>query len=178
MSGDTFSLIAAQLGGFLALLLLFAGAHKWVQRARTVSAVRSLAGISGGLAGGLASVVAIAEIAAGLLLVSSVTRFWGAMFALCLWSVYLALIARAIAQGRAAQDCNCSFAAQHRPLGKFHIWRNTALIGVAGVVMFTPDPGAGLWMPQSLLASLGLFVLYCTLDLAMTFDQRRGAELA
>ncbi len=176
--GDVFTLVTAQLSGFLALLLLFAGTHKWLQRARTVSAVRSLARIPAESAGVLASAVAIGEITAGLLLVTSVTQFWGALFALCLWSVYLVLIARAISQGRAAQDCNCSFAARHRPLGRFHIWRNTALIGVAGAVMFAHGPGTGLWMPQSLLASLGLFVLYCTLDMAMTFDQRRGAEPA
>lgn len=174
VSGDVLALVAAQLSGFLALLLLFAGTHKWLHRARAESAVRSLGRISGGSARAVASAVAIGEIAAGLLLVTSVTRFWGALIALCLWSVYLALIARAISQGRAEQDCNCSFAARHRPLGRFHIWRNTALIGVAGAVVLAQDPGTGLWMPQSLLASVGLFVLYCALDLAMSFDQRRA----
>ena len=58
----------------------------------------------------------------------------GGALAVLIWGGYLALILRAIAQGRRDVDCGCTFGAAQRPLGVFQVARNVVLTGAALLV--------------------------------------------
>jgi hypothetical protein len=76
----------------------------------------------------------IGELLAALLLVMPKSRTAGALLASLIWTVYLALILRAIAQGRPEVDCGCSFAAARHSLGSFEVSRNAVLLGFAALI--------------------------------------------
>jgi hypothetical protein len=171
-------LLIAQLAAFLALLLLASGLHKWIRRDRTREAIHEFAGVSRRLAPAAAASIASAEMIAAALLLTESYRTAGGLLAALIWGGYLALILRAILQGRRDVDCGCSFGATRRPLGAFHVMRNVVLAGAAVLVSAGAATGfGGPIVPSQVLPALALLALYGALDQVMGLTPPRDGVL-
>lgn len=174
-AGEVISLLAAQAGAFLALLLAASSLHKFLLGARARQAARDLSGVPASVAPAAVVVVAIAEMAAAIQLLAPGHRAAGAILCAAIYLVYLLLIVRAIVAGRRDIDCGCSFGAAHRPLGWFDVARNSLLVMLAVFV----GAGGEAAMPMSQLLGAGaLLALYGALDaLRSVRPMRRGEVL-
>jgi hypothetical protein len=171
-------LLVVQLAAFEAALLLASGLHKMIRRERIQAAVREFARVPRSFAPFAVLAVAVAEVLASLLLWMPSTRVVGGMLAVLIWGVYLALILRAIAQGRRDVDCGCTFGAAQRPLGVFQVARNVTLTGVALLVAAGSAAGATAPVVASqILAASVLLALYGALDQVMALTPPRSGEL-
>jgi hypothetical protein len=105
-------------------------------------------------------------------------RAAGAALAASLLGVYLALILRAILQGRRDADCGCSFGRSRRPLGAFDAGRNAVLTALAlGVALASARAAAPIAASQA-LGAVSLLALYTALDQVMGLQpMRKGAAL-
>ena len=167
--------LAVQLAAFQAALLLASALHKAMRLERARTAVHELAGVPRHLASGAVALVAGAEAATALLLCMPAHRAAGGMLAAMIWASYLVLILRAIAQGRSAVDCGCSFGAAPRPLGSYQVLRNAALtcMGVSVATFAAATAGDTAPGPQTLLAAFALLSLYAALDEVMSLRPLR-----
>jgi hypothetical protein len=171
-------LLVVQLAAFEAVLLLASGLHKLIRRERTRAVVREFARVPRQFAPVAVATVALLELLASLLLWIPATRAAGGVLAVLIWGGYLALILRAIAQGRRDVDCGCTFGAAHRPLGVFQVTRNVTLTGVALLVAAGSAAGATAPVVASqILAALVLLALYGALDQVMALTPPRRGEL-
>jgi len=174
---DVMRILIAQLAAFLALLLLASAVHKAIRWPHTRRVVRDFAGVPAAAAPVTALAAALAEALAAALLFAPAYRPAGALLAALLWVAYLALIVRAIAQGRRDVDCGCSFGRAHRPLGAFQGARNAALVFLA-LLVAVPAAGGGVPVTASeVLAACALLALYGALDQVMALQPLRRGEL-
>jgi hypothetical protein len=170
--------LVVQLAAFEAVLLLASGLHKMIRRERTQAVVREFAGVPRDLAPFAAVAAALLELLASVLLWTPATRVAGSMLAVLIWGGYLALILRAIAQGKRDVDCGCTFGAARRPLGVFQVARNVMLAAVALLVAAGSAAGATVpAVPSQILAALVLLALYGALDQVMALTPPRSGEL-
>jgi uncharacterized membrane protein YphA (DoxX/SURF4 family) len=172
-------LLVVQLAVFQALLLWVSGLHKLTRRGRTQSVIHDFAGVPRKLAPATAVAVAVTEMLAGLLLWTPSHRALGGALAVLIWGGYLALILRAIAQGRRDVDCGCTFGATQRPLGFFQVMRNGVLVCVA--LLVTAGSAVSVTGPviaSQILAAFSLLALYGALDQVMTLTPLRRGELS
>jgi hypothetical protein len=172
-------LLVAQLAAFQAVLLLASGLHKLTRRSRTRSVIHDFAGVPRYLAPAAGVVVAATEMLAGLLLWMPSYRAQGSVLAALIWGGYLALILRAIAQGRRDVDCGCTFGATQRPLGVFQVMRNGVLVCVA--LLVAAGSAASVTNPviaSQILAAFALLALYGALDQVMALTPLRRGELS
>jgi Methylamine utilisation protein MauE len=170
--------LAVQLAAFQAVLLLASGLHKLLRRGRTREVLQDFAGVPRTLAPLGVALVSFAEILAGSLLWVPGLRAAGGALAVLIWSGYLLLIVRAIAQGRREVDCGCSFGSAHANLGMYQVARNLCLIGTA--VLLTLVSAAGLAAPVAaaeIPAAFALLVLYGALDQVMALAPPRAGEV-
>ena len=171
-------LLVVQLAAFEALLLLASGLHKLIRRDRTQAVVREFAGVPRRFAALAVLMVSLLELLASLLLWTPTHRAAGGALAVLIWGGYLALILRAIAQGRRDVDCGCTFGATHRPLGVFQVARNAVLTGAALAVAAGSAAGvAGPVAASQILAAVVLLALYGALDQVMALTPPRAGEL-
>lgn len=171
-------LLVVQLAVFAAALLLASGLHKMMRRVRTQAVVHEFAGVPRALAPVAVVAVALLELLASLLLLTPSYRAAGGALAVLIWGGYLALILRAIAQGRRDVDCGCTFGAARRPLGAFQVARNVVLTGAALLVAAGSAVGVtGPVVASQVLAALALLALYGALDQVMALTPPRGGEL-
>ena len=171
-------MLVVQLAAFEALLLLASGLHKVIRRDRAEAVVREFAGVPTRFAPFAVAAVALAELLACLLLWTPWYRAAGGALAVLIWGGYLALILRAIAQGRRDVDCGCTFGAGRRPLGAFQVARNAVLTGTALLVAAGSAGGvAGPVVAAQILAALVLVASYGALDQVMALTAPRGGEL-
>jgi hypothetical protein len=168
-------LLVAQLAGFLAMLLVVTGLHKLIQRERTLAVVQDFAGVTPRLAPLAVLAVGATELSAGALLWSA-DRTAGAVLAGVLWSGYLVLILRAIAQGRRDVDCGCTLGASRRPLGLYPVARNVVLAGMALLVALSSSVPVAPRATE-ILAACTLLALYGALDQVMALAAPRRGEL-
>jgi uncharacterized membrane protein YphA (DoxX/SURF4 family) len=169
--------LLAQLAAFLALLLVASAAHKALAWRRTRKVVENFAGVPRPAASAAAGAACVIEGVAGLLLILPDYRRAGAALASVILGLYLALIARAVAQRRGAVDCGCSFGASSRRLGAFEIARNAVLLACALTLLAFADEVAPL-VPSQLLAACALLALYGAIDqLTALQPMRRGTVL-
>jgi hypothetical protein len=170
--------LAVQLAAFQAVLLLASGLHKLLRRGRTQEVLQDFAGVPRALAPIAVVLVSFAEILAGSLLWVPGLRAAGGALAVLIWSGYLLLIVRAIAQGRREVDCGCSFGSGHAKLGTYQVARNLCLIGTA--VLLALVSAAGLAQPVAaaqIPAAVALLVLYGALDQVMALAPPRAGEV-
>jgi hypothetical protein len=171
--------LVLQLAAFQALLLLASGLHKLARRGRTQSVIHDFAGVPRYLAPAAGVAVAVTEMLSGMLLWTPSHRAVGGALAVLIWGGYLALILRAIAQGRRDVDCGCTFGGTQHPLGVFQTMRNGVLVCVA--LLVTAGSAAGVTGPvtaSQILAALSLLALYGALDQVMALTPlRRGESL-
>jgi hypothetical protein len=170
-------LLSAQLAAFLALLLAAAAVHKWIRSAQMRTAVQELAGVPRAAAAWAVMAAALGEALAAAMLFVPAYRAAGALLAALMWGGYLALIVRAISQGRREVECGCSFGRTRHPLGAFEAARNVALVAMALLVAAgaggAPTVAASQW-----LAACAFLALYGALDQVMTLQPlRRGAAV-
>jgi hypothetical protein len=174
---EVMRLLSAQLAAFLALLLAAAAVHKWMRSAQMRNAAQELAGVPRAAAAWAVMAAALGEALAAAMLWVPAYRAAGALLAALIWSLYLALILRAIAQGRRDVDCGCSFGRTRHPLGVFEAARNVLLVAMALLVAATAR-GAPAAAASQLLAACAFLALYGALDQVMTLQPlRRGAAV-
>jgi hypothetical protein len=169
---------AVQMAAFQAMLLAASAVHKAARWAHSRDVLRQFAGVPGILAGPALGAATAAEFAAGALLMVPAHRMAGAVLAALIWTLYLALIVRAIVQGRRDVDCGCSFGPTSRPLGAFQIGRNLVLASLAGIIVWE-SAFAGTVPTQGtfVLGGLALLALYGALDQVMALQPLRSGEL-
>jgi hypothetical protein len=173
-----FQLLVVQLAAFQAVLLLASGLHKLARRGRTRSVIHDFAGVPRYLAPAAGVVVAATEMLVGSLLLTPSHRALGGVLAVLIWGGYLALILRAIAQGRRDVDCGCTFGATQRPLGVFQVMRNGVLVCVALLVAAGSAASVtGPVIASQILAAFSLLALYGALDQVMALRPLRRGEL-
>ena len=182
MSGSTLieaiQALTAQLAAFAALLLIASAVHKVMKWPSSLDVVQRFAGVPASLAAPTLAGATFSELAAGVLSVIPAYRTTGAMLAALIWVLYLALILRAIAQGRRDVDCGCGFGSTQRSLGPFHVARNAALLGFAVLVALGSAMGGSVPVQGSqALAACALLVLYAALDQAMALQPLRGGAV-
>jgi Methylamine utilisation protein MauE len=176
---EVMQLLVVQLAAFQAVLLLASGLHKLTRRGRTQSVIHDFAGVPRYLAPAAGVVVAVTEMLAGLLLWTPSSRALGGVLAALIWGGYLALILRAIAQGRRDVDCGCTFGATQRPLGVFQVMRNGVLVCAALLVAAGSAASVtGPVIASQILAAFALLALYGALDQVMALTPLRRGELS
>jgi hypothetical protein len=171
--------LTAQLAAFLAALLAASAAHKALRWRRARAVVRQFAGVPEPLtAAALAAAVAI-ELSAALLLLDPGRRAAGAMLAALLWTGYLLLIVRAIAEDRRDVDCGCSFAPAARPLGAFQATRGAVLTALAGLAAWVSAAiGSVPEQGSQVLGAIALLALYGALDQVLALRPLRAGEVS
>lgn len=170
--------LAAQMALFQALLLGVSALHKAAGWMRSVGVVRRFAGVPRSLAPATLGAIVAAELAAGALLIVPSRRAMGATLSALIWSVYLALILRAIVQGRREVDCGCSFGSASRPLGSFQVARNAVLAGLAMLTAAVSYCSGGVAAEASqVLGGVALLALYGALDQVMAVQPLRRGEV-
>ena len=175
---DVVQWLIVQLAAFLAALLLASGLHKLIRPRRIESVVHEFAGVPSRLAPTAVVLAAAVELLAGILLWTPSLRAAGGALAVLIWGGYLFLILRAIAQGRRAVDCGCSFGAAQRPLGPYQVVRNAVLIGAASLVAAGAAANAtGPVLGSQIIAAFALLALYGALDQVLTLMPPRAGEL-
>jgi len=169
---------AAQMAAFQALLLAASALHKAVRWTHSLTVMRQFAGVPGVLAGSSLGAAMAFELAAGALLMVPAYRTTGAVLAALIWTLYAALIVRAVVQGRRDVDCGCSFGPTSRPLGSFQIARNLVLAAVAAFIAWVSAlNGTVPTQGTFLLGGLALLALYGALDQVMALQPLRSGEL-
>jgi uncharacterized membrane protein YphA (DoxX/SURF4 family) len=170
--------LAAQIAAFLAFLLAASAVHKWWRWGSTLEVVRDFGGVPRGAAAAAAVTVGIVEwLSAALLFVPSY-RVLGALIASIVLTVYLALIARSMLEGRRDVDCGCSFGPARRSLGGFEVGRNAVLAAMALFVAASAVRGGPVIAPSQVLAAAAMLALYAALDQVMALrPMRPGAVL-
>jgi hypothetical protein len=173
--GATLAALSAQLGAFLALLLVASALHKAWRWRRSRYLLARFAGLPDSLGSvSLGGVIAI-ELAAAILLFEPAQRALGATGAAVLWVVYLALILRAIRLNRRDMDCGCSFGATAHSLGSFQVVRNLVLIALSGgVAAVTVTAGQAAIESSQLLGAFALLAMYMAIDQVMALQPLRG----
>ncbi|HLZ98029.1 MAG TPA: MauE/DoxX family redox-associated membrane protein [Steroidobacteraceae bacterium] len=170
---------AAQAAVFQAMLLAASAVHKAARWGHSLTVMRQFAGVPAILAAASLGAATIVELAAGALLVMPAHRTAGAALATLIWTLYVALIVRAILQGRSDVDCGCSFAAASRPLGSFQIARNLVLAALAIFIAAAPPWGGAVPAPGThLLGGFALLALYGALDQVMALRPLRRGVVA
>jgi hypothetical protein len=163
---------------FQAMLLAASAVHKAVRWTHSRNVMRQFAGVPGVLAGSSLGVATAVELAAGALLMVPAYRTAGAVLAALIWTLYVALIVRAIVQGRRDVDCGCSFGPTSRPLGSFQIARNLVLAALALFIAWVSAFGGAVAAQGTfVLGGLALLALYGALDQVMALQPLRSGEL-
>ena len=176
--GSAVQSFAAQMATFQAMLLAASAVHKAVRWTHSLSVMRQFAGVPGVLAGTSLGVATAVELAAGGLLMVPAYRTTGAVVAAFIWTLYVALIVRAIVQGRRDVDCGCSFGPTSRPLGTFQIARNLVLAALALFIAWVSAFGGAVPTQGTfVLGGLALLALYGALDQVMALQPLRSGEL-
>jgi hypothetical protein len=181
--------LAVQGAAFEAALLAVSAGHKVFKWSYARTVVQQFAGLPAALAPAALAAAAAAELVACLLLLvpAPALRVAGAVLASVIWASYLALIVRAVAQGRRDVDCGCSFGSGsgaaagsgHSELGAFQIARNAVLLALGMFVAMACAGGdAAAIQGSQLLAACALLALYVALDQVMALQPLRQGETA
>lgn len=129
----------------LAAVFVVAGLAKVADRRGARTAARDF-GAPEWLAGPLAVVLPLAELAVAVLLVPAATAVWGALGALALLAVFTVAIGAAMARGK-APDCHCFGQLHSEPAGWSTLVRNGVLAGLAASVLAGGGgPSAVAWI--------------------------------
>ena len=176
--GSAVQSFAAQIAMFQAMLLAASAVHKAVRWTHSRNVMRQFAGVPAVFAGPSLGVATALELAAGALLLVPAYRTTGAVLAALIWTLYVALIVRAVVQGRRDVDCGCSFGPTSRPLGSFQITRTLMLAALAAFVAWVSAFGSTVPAQGTfLLGGLALLALYGALDQVMALQPLRSGEL-
>jgi hypothetical protein len=177
--GSAVQSFAAQMATFQAMLLAASAVHKAARWTHSRNLMRQFAGVPGVLAGTSLGVATAVELAAGALLMVPAYRTTGAVLAALIWTLYVALIVRAIVQGRRDVDCGCSFGPTSRPLGSYQIARNLVLAALALFIAWVSAFGGAVPAQGTfVLGGLALLALYGALDQVMALQPLRSGESA
>jgi Methylamine utilisation protein MauE len=175
--GSAVQSFAAQMATFQAMLLAASAVHKAARWTHSRNLMRQFAGVPGVLAGTSLGVATAAELAAGAQLLVPAFRTTGAVLAALIWTLYVALIVRAIVQGRRDVDCGCSFGPTSRPLGSYQIARNLVLAALALFIAWVSAFGGAVPAQGTFaLGGLALLALYGALDQVMALQPLRSGE--
>jgi methylamine dehydrogenase accessory protein MauD len=133
-------LLAARL--ILAVVFGVAGVAKLLDPGGSREALRGF-GLPERLAGPLAALLPLAELATALALIPVASAWWGGIAALALLLIFLAGIGSSLARGK-KPDCHCFGQLYSKPVGAETLVRNGVLAVIAGgIVLAGPaHPGA------------------------------------
>jgi peroxiredoxin len=150
----------------LIAVLAVAGAAKLADRSGARKAVRGF-GVPEALSGPVAAALPLIEMAAAVLLLTTVTAAVGAALALVLMLVFSAAIARSLARGE-APDCHCFGALHSEPAGPRMLIRNLLLAALAAISL---AGGAGTsathWLAGFNAGALAILILSVALAAAV-----------
>jgi len=179
---DMLRALAGQTAMFEALLLLASALHKIFDWRHLRNVTRHFVGLPATLAPGALAVAVLVELAAGAALMSPTTRSEAAFAATLLWAAYLALIVRALIDGRRDADCGCSLRAAHRPLGSYHVVRNGVLLVLAAFVAAASNSSDGAVAVAAsttqILPACALLASYLALDQVMALQPLGRGEVS
>jgi hypothetical protein len=170
-------LLISQLAAFVALLLVASAIHKVMRRERAERVVHEFAGVSRSAAPWTVLGVAFGELLAGTLLFLPAYRLDGALLAFVIFGAYLALILRAMLEGRRDVDCGCSFGPTRHTLGAFEVARNSLLVIFAVLLAVSSTNGGEPVSVTQALAAFALLTLYGALDQVMSLQPLRRGEV-
>jgi methylamine dehydrogenase accessory protein MauD len=152
------ALLVARL--LLAGVFLVAGVAKLADRAGSRQAIVDF-GLPARLATPLGIVLPLAELAVAVALIPVSTAWWGALGALALLLLFTAGIGINLARGR-QPECHCFGQLHSAPAGWSTLFRNGALAGVSGYVLWEGREGVGpsalSWLGALSTAELSLFI--------------------
>ncbi len=134
------ALLIARLA--LAAVFVIAGVAKLLDLHGSREAMRGF-GVPERIAAPLGALLPIAELAIGLLLIPLATAWWAALAAVLVLGLFIAGIARAMAQGQ-APDCHCFGQLHSEPAGWRTLARNAVLMAIAGLIVWQGRDDAGL----------------------------------
>jgi peroxiredoxin/uncharacterized membrane protein YphA (DoxX/SURF4 family) len=171
-------LLVCRLG--LALVFVTAGVAKLVDRAGTRDTVVEF-GVGRRMAGAVAGLLPLLELAIGVALVPSVTARFGALGAALLLGAFTVAIARSLAQER-APDCHCFGQVHSRPVDRGTVARNVALFACAAFVAVAGPNNAGVsatgWIGGGsvrwLVAAAAGVVIVALIAVAVWLSRRPG----
>jgi hypothetical protein len=170
---------AAQMAAFEGLLLGASAVHKAVRWTHSLSVMRRFAGVPEALAAPALGAALALESAAAFMLLGARGGAAGGVLAALMFSLYAALIVRAVVAGRRDVDCGCNFGPASRPLGSFQIARNIVLAALAILIAGVPAyDGAVAGRVTLAVGGLALLALYGALDQVMSLRPLRAGELA
>jgi peroxiredoxin/uncharacterized membrane protein YphA (DoxX/SURF4 family) len=127
---DGMSIIARLL---LAAVFAIAGIAKLADRTGSVRSMRDF-GLPPVLAGPVATLLPLTELACAIALLPASSAWWGALGVLLLLVVFILGISVSLARGR-APDCHCFGQLHSEPVGWNTVARNVALAAVAGFIV-------------------------------------------
>ncbi len=155
-------LLSARL--LLAAVFLVAGCAKLADRDGARQATSAF-GVPEAVAGAVSALLILAEIAAGILIIPSVTAVAGAVLAAALLLSFCAGITRSMLRGE-APDCHCFGQLHSAPAGPKTLARNVLLTAVAAfVIAGGPGTSATAWITR--LSDTGLVALIFGVVLAI-----------
>lgn len=107
----------------------------------------------------VALTLALAECAAGVLLLPTATRPIGAALAAGLWLVVTAAVVLALARGRGGIECGCGGAQQDVPLGAGLVVRNLVLLVLTALAAAPISAREVVWLDVAAAGATALFIL-------------------
>lgn len=157
--------VARQLAAFLAVLLAAAAVHKALVPRASVAAVSTLVRVPRALAGPAVVLAATLELLAAVGLLTGAGRAAGALLAMLLFALYLALLGGALRRGERGIDCGCHFGGPGRGLGFRELARNAVLVVLAGLVAAGARAApTGVLAARHLLIGAACFALYLAVE--------------
>lgn len=151
--------IAHVCRGVLALVFLFAAAHKLRAPRDFLATLRGYGLVPESIAPALAVLVAGAELFAGAGLLVPATQRAGALAAIGLLGVYGASIAINLGRGRRDIDCGCGGPSARQPLSGWLVLRNACLAAL-GIAALLPSSGRPLELLDGFTIAAAVGVLY------------------
>jgi peroxiredoxin/uncharacterized membrane protein YphA (DoxX/SURF4 family) len=125
----------------LAVVFVVAGLAKLADRAGSRQALLDF-GVPASLVAPLAVLLPLAELAVAVALIPTASAWWGALGALALLLLFVAVIGFSLARGR-TPDCHCFGQIHSAPVGWATLIRNLILAAIAGFVVGTGRTNAG-----------------------------------
>src|SRR6266568_2032347 len=117
----------------LAVVFILAGLAKLADRAGSRKALLDF-GVPAKFVAPFAVLLPLAELAVAVALIPTVSAWWGAIGALALLLLFVAVIGYNLAHGR-TPDCHCFGQLHSAPAGWSTLSRNLVLAGIAGLVV-------------------------------------------
>ena len=151
---------------FLGLLLIAHALHKVMGFTAFIGSIHAYRLLPEPLIFSVAISLIAAEFTVGTALVGLPISKLISFAAMVLFSLYFAVIAISLVNGRTAIDCGCSFSSRQSSLSVWHLARNATLIFLAAVTLLPIVPRDMVWVDtlNIIMGVLFFAVVYLCVD--------------